>query len=207
MALKAVYYLIEKRLKQGLSYPEIDFNLNEHNDNSNAILQAKPSNNSNNSLFSNNNTNTINSAKISNSNSNNGVTKQSSQLLPKRHSTVQLMPRSGSQKNVDFKSIFNNTSFIESRLKLDLDTFKMKFNAIFWNSIWYFVIKGLPYDFFMPYYSPPAAAEEACFPAPSLCVQNIRLSYIKDIETDCSRLSFDECEPKFLIDKKSIKSK
>jgi len=101
---------------------------------------------------------------------------------------------------------FNNTSFIESRLKLDLDTFKMKFNAIFWNSIWYFVIKGLPYDFFMPYYSPPAAAEEACFPAPSLCVQNIRLSYIKDIETDCSRLSFDECEPKFLIDKKSIKS-
>ncbi len=108
VALKAVYYLIEKRLKQGLSYPEIDFNLNEHNDNSNAILQAKPSNNSNNSLFSNNNTNTINSAKISNSNSNNGVTKQSSQLLPKRHSTVQLMPRSGSQKNVDFKSIFNN---------------------------------------------------------------------------------------------------
>lgn len=94
---------------------------------------------------------------------------------------------------------FNNTSFIESRLKLDLDTFKMKYNAIFWNSIWYFDIKGLPYDFLMPYFTPPAAAEEVCFPAPSLFVQNIRLSYTKDKEASYSRLSFDECEPKFLI--------
>lgn len=95
---------------------------------------------------------------------------------------------------------FNNTSFTESRLKLDLDTFKIKFNAIFWNSIWYFDIKGLPYDFLMPYYTPPAEVEEVCFPAPSLFVQNMRLSYIKDKEANCSKLSFDECEPKFLVD-------
>ena len=98
MALKAVYYLIEKRLKQGLSYPEMDYI--DTNDN------LKPSNNSNNSLFNTNATNTNNSAK-STSLSTNGVTKHNSQLLPKRHG-VQLVPRSGSQKNVDFKSIFNN---------------------------------------------------------------------------------------------------
>lgn len=37
----------------------------------------------------------------------NGVTKHNSQLLPKRHG-VQVVARSSSQKNVDFKSIFNN---------------------------------------------------------------------------------------------------
>jgi hypothetical protein len=76
----------------------------------------------------------------------------------------------------------------------------MKFNAIFWNSIWYFDIKGLPYDFLIPYYSPPEAVEEATFPALSLFMQNIRLSYIKGKDADCIKLSFDECEPKFLID-------
>lgn len=49
---------------------------------------------------------------------------------------------------------FYNSSFIESRLKLDLDYFKIKFNAIFWNSIWYFSIKKLPYDFISPYIGP-----------------------------------------------------
>lgn len=46
---------------------------------------------------------------------------------------------------------FYNSSFIENRLKLDIDYFKIKFNAIFWNSIWYFKIKDLPYDFISPY--------------------------------------------------------
>jgi len=46
---------------------------------------------------------------------------------------------------------FYNSSFIESRLKLDINYLKIKFNAIFWNSIWYFRIKDLPYDFISPY--------------------------------------------------------
>jgi len=51
---------------------------------------------------------------------------------------------------------FYNSSFIESRLKLDIDYLKVKFNAIFWNSIWYFKIKDLPYDFISPYAEPLA---------------------------------------------------
>jgi hypothetical protein len=46
---------------------------------------------------------------------------------------------------------FYNSSFIESRLKLDVEYFKIKFNAIFWNSIWYFKLKNLPVDFIFPY--------------------------------------------------------
>jgi hypothetical protein len=46
---------------------------------------------------------------------------------------------------------FYNSSFIESRLKLDVDYFKIKFNAIFWNSVWYFKLKNLPEDFIFPY--------------------------------------------------------
>jgi len=51
---------------------------------------------------------------------------------------------------------FYNSSFIESRLRLDIDYLKIKFNAIFWNSIWYFKIKDLPYDFISPYKEPLA---------------------------------------------------
>ncbi len=39
----------------------------------------------------------------------------------------------------------------EYGLKLDVDSFKYKFNAIFWDSIWYFKIKNLPFDFILPY--------------------------------------------------------
>lgn len=100
--------MIEKRLKQGLSYPELDYNLTDTNNNNNNLdnNSMKPSNNSNNSLFS-NNTNNASSAKQAVTTSINGVTKQNSQLLAKRHG-AQIVPRSGSQKNVDFKSIFNN---------------------------------------------------------------------------------------------------
>lgn len=36
-------------------------------------------------------------------------------------------------------------------MKLDIDIFRHKFNAIFWDSIWYFNLKDLDYDFFLPY--------------------------------------------------------
>lgn len=98
VALKAVYYLIEKRLKQGLSFPESDFT---YNDTENQILKQASNSNSNNVTNSNRGTPTNQNGPS------NGVVKHNSQLLPKRHG-VQMATRSGSQKNVDFKSIFNN---------------------------------------------------------------------------------------------------
>ena len=34
---------------------------------------------------------------------------------------------------------------------IDIDKFKLNYNQIFWNLIWYFKISGLPYDFILPY--------------------------------------------------------
>lgn len=95
---------------------------------------------------------------------------------------------------------YNNTSFIESRLKLDLDYFKVKFNAIFWNSIWYFEKKGLPYDFLLPYYHPHSEFGDLNSFAPNLFMQNIRLSYTKKKNQNILTLSLDKSEPQFLID-------
>ena len=92
VALKAVYYLIEKRLKLGLSFPETDFT-----DNENVLRPANTAN-----LL----TNTTHMPSSVNGGTSNGVVKHNSQLLPKRHGVP--VARSGSQKNVDFKSIFNN---------------------------------------------------------------------------------------------------
>jgi hypothetical protein len=140
VALKAVYYLIEKRLKQGLNFPDSDFNalINENepsNDSGanikviyknqqsdiNNVKNIEINNNQNQTVLFNNsqfqnvgnnqsNANNINFQNISNMNSN-GITKHNSQLLPKRHG-VQIASRSNSQKNVDFKSIFNNQTTI-----------------------------------------------------------------------------------------------
>lgn len=46
---------------------------------------------------------------------------------------------------------YNNSLIKEYGTQLDIDEFKMKYNALFWNSIWYFKLKGLDYDFFLPY--------------------------------------------------------
>lgn len=122
IALKAIYYLIEKRLNQGLSFPDPDFNnLIETNT---SKSNYKLSNNENNSISTTSNTNNNNSINnhannllstnvILTTNNSNGLTKQNSQLLPKRHN-VQLAARSSSQKNVDFKSIFNNMNLNNS---------------------------------------------------------------------------------------------
>ena len=101
VALKAVYYLIEKRLNQGLTFPEADF---QYTDNDNQILKQPLGSNNNNS---NNNLISSNRGTPTTNGSTTGVVKHNSQLLPKRHG-VQVAARSGSQKNVDFKSIFNN---------------------------------------------------------------------------------------------------
>ena len=47
-----------------------------------------------------------------------------------------------------------NTSFSFSKIgiKLDVDEFMMKYSSIFWNSLWYFKLNDLEYDFMQPYY-------------------------------------------------------
>ena len=37
-------------------------------------------------------------------------------------------------------------------VKLDVDELMMKYSSIYWNSLWYFKIEGLEYDFMLPYY-------------------------------------------------------
>ncbi|CAF0801397.1 unnamed protein product [Brachionus calyciflorus] len=126
IALKAIYYLIEKRFKQGLSFPDPDYNaLIETNNNpgskqsnyksiTNETAQKSSfSNHTTHLSTQNSNTNISQTPNLSSNNviistnNSNGLVKQNSQLLPKRHN-VQLATRSSSQKNVDFKSIFNN---------------------------------------------------------------------------------------------------
>jgi len=46
---------------------------------------------------------------------------------------------------------YNNGLLKEFGLNLDVDSFKFRFNAIFWDSIWYFKIKNLEFDFMLPY--------------------------------------------------------
>lgn len=46
---------------------------------------------------------------------------------------------------------YNNGLLKEFKFKLDVNNFKMRFNAIFWDSIWYFKIKELNFDFMLPY--------------------------------------------------------
>ena len=47
-----------------------------------------------------------------------------------------------------------NTNFAFSKIgiKLDVDEFMIKYSTIFWDSLWYFKLNGLEYDFMQPYY-------------------------------------------------------
>ena len=47
-----------------------------------------------------------------------------------------------------------NTAFSFSKIgiKLDVDDLMIKYSNIFWNSLWYFKLNGLEYDFMQPYY-------------------------------------------------------
>jgi hypothetical protein len=46
---------------------------------------------------------------------------------------------------------YNTALLKEFGLKLDLETFRNKYNSLFWSSIWYFSVLGLPFDLFLPY--------------------------------------------------------
>ena len=45
-----------------------------------------------------------------------------------------------------------NTFFKKNEMELDVEKFMMNFSTIFWDSIWYFKLNNLEYDFMQPYY-------------------------------------------------------
>ena len=50
------------------------------------------------------------------------------------------------------KNNYNSSFSRNVGVKLDVDELMMKYSPIFWNSLWYFKINGLEYDFMQPYY-------------------------------------------------------
>lgn len=57
------------------------------------------------------------------------------------------------------KNNINNGLLNEFGLRLNIDTFKNSFNQFFWGSIWYFKMKGLAFDFMLPYINEKNCAE------------------------------------------------
>ena len=50
------------------------------------------------------------------------------------------------------KNNYNSSFSRNVGVKLDVHELMMKYSSIFWNSLWYFKINGLEYDFMQPYY-------------------------------------------------------
>ena len=51
----------------------------------------------------------------------------------------------------NLKENYNNSLLKEYGIKVKVDEFMEKYNTIFWNSVWYFKLNNLPYDFMLPY--------------------------------------------------------
>ena len=49
------------------------------------------------------------------------------------------------------KDNYNSVALRAYGVKLDVEDLMLKYNNIFWNSLWYFKIKNLEYDFMLPY--------------------------------------------------------
>ena len=45
-----------------------------------------------------------------------------------------------------------NTFFKKNEMKIDVEKFMMNYSTIFWDSLWYFKLNNLEYDFMQPYY-------------------------------------------------------
>ena len=45
-----------------------------------------------------------------------------------------------------------NTFFKKNEMKIDVDKFMMNYSTIFWDSLWYFKLNNLEYDFMQPYF-------------------------------------------------------
>ena len=107
ISIKAMYYLLEKRIKQGLNFPDVDLAIDDNELNLEVLSNKK----SNNTYINNNNTTPGN---VNNSVS--ALTKHNSQLLPKRNAIRDNhVGRTASQKNVDFKFIYNNLNYMKNK--------------------------------------------------------------------------------------------
>ena len=42
--------------------------------------------------------------------------------------------------------------FKKNEMRIDVDKFMMNYSTIFWDSLWYFKLNNLEYDFMQPYY-------------------------------------------------------
>jgi hypothetical protein len=51
----------------------------------------------------------------------------------------------------NLKSNYTSILFKDFGLQLDLESFRNKYNSLFWSSIWYFSVLNLPFDLFLPY--------------------------------------------------------
>ena len=92
-----MYYLLEKRLKQGLNFPDVDYAFDDNDVNVETLSNKKS-----NSSYTNNTVNNVNNGMST-------IIKHNSQLLPKRNPVKDnSINRTTSQKNVDFKFIYNN---------------------------------------------------------------------------------------------------
>ena len=49
------------------------------------------------------------------------------------------------------KNNYNSAALRTCGVKMDVEDLMLKFNNIFWNSLWYFKLKHLEYDFMLPY--------------------------------------------------------
>jgi hypothetical protein len=99
ISIKAMYYLLEKRLKQGLHFPDVDFVFDDNEINVEILSNKNKSSNIN-----------VNHANTGLNSGLSTLTKHNSQLLPKRNNIKDnnSINRTTSQKNVDFKFIYNN---------------------------------------------------------------------------------------------------
>ena len=52
---------------------------------------------------------------------------------------------------LDLKNNYNSVALRAYGVKLDVEDLLLKYNNIFWNSLWYFKLKHLEYDFMLPY--------------------------------------------------------
>ena len=52
---------------------------------------------------------------------------------------------------LDLKNNYNSVALRSYGVKLDVEDLLLKYNNIFWNSLWYFKLKHLEYDFMLPY--------------------------------------------------------
>lgn len=89
---------------------------------------------------------------------------------------------------------------------MDLEAFKLRFNPIFWNSIWYFSILELPIDFFLPYQQTFDLTKEALLNLANinLCIEKHMYKERNFSQTSKkSFMTFNEEQPKISLESES----